>query len=57
MTNAAIQDRTALPYGGVICLSCGTCVMRHYAVTQGRCWNCRAALNEDAQACTAGGGI
>jgi hypothetical protein len=46
-----------LPCGGVICSQCGTCIMRHYALTQGRCWNCNTPLRDDIDACVDGEGI
>ncbi len=32
---------------GFECSNCRTCILRHYALTQGRCWNCKALLRDD----------
>lgn len=32
---------------GFVCSNCKSCVLRHYAMTTGRCSNCHAQLSED----------
>ncbi len=32
---------------GIVCKNCSAFVFQHYAITSGRCWNCRALLTEE----------
>ena len=45
-----------LPCGIIVCENCNTCIFRHYALTEGRCWNCKVRLREK-QLGKKGGGI
>ena len=45
------QEKITLPCG-IICENCNTCILRHYAATEGKCWNCKAWLGEKDKSLT-----
>jgi hypothetical protein len=36
------------PIWGLLCANCGAYIVRHYALTAGRCPNCKASLTAGA---------